>query len=127
MCGSASLTAYRCTLQCDRAESLFLVLMISVWGQYDDETQPHLCVAYRYTTAHFIEDSATLVTLTTARAPCLAVAQLADRTYASDPSLFRDVDMLDKCSGWTDPVIFSDQSALSPTTRGVRGGLLLTT
>lgn len=57
----------------------------------------------------------------TARALCL-VAQLADRTYASDPSLFRDVDMLDKCSGWTDPVIFSDQSALSPTTRGVRCG-----
>eukprot|EP00903_Cladosiphon_okamuranus_P009127 g8720.t1 len=47
-----------------------------------------------------------------------ARSQLPDRTYASDPSLFRDVDMLDNCSSWTDPVIFSDQSALSPTTKG---------
>ncbi|CAM9105284.1 unnamed protein product [Pylaiella littoralis] len=47
-----------------------------------------------------------------------ARSQLVDRTYASDPSLFQDIDTLSKCSSWTDPVIFSDQMALSPTTRG---------
>ncbi|CAM9635112.1 unnamed protein product [Ectocarpus fasciculatus] len=47
-----------------------------------------------------------------------ARSQLVSRTYASDPLLFRDIDTLDKCSSWTDPVIFSDQMALSPTTRG---------
>ncbi|CAM9830835.1 unnamed protein product, partial [Hapterophycus canaliculatus] len=44
--------------------------------------------------------------------------QLQSRTYASSKTLFRDIETLDKCSSWTDPVIFSDQMALSPTTRG---------
>lgn len=54
-------------------------------------------------------------------------SQLADRTYASDPSLFRDVDTLGKCSSLTDPVIFSDRSALSPSTRGVSKYRMFTT
>ena len=46
--------------------------------------------------------------------------QLIGRTYASDPALFEDVALLDKHSSWTDPVIFSDQTALTPTAGGVR-------
>lgn len=45
--------------------------------------------------------------------------QLVDRTYASDPSLFEDINTLNKCSSWTDPVIFADRAALSPTAGGV--------